>query len=287
MATLYIIGNGFDLHYGLRTLPRDFENILMTKHIYNETDNAHDILNTYGVNWNEYEKSLANLNLYEIEEQNLIMPDYSSDHESDRDGGILNMRMYVDSINEAISSALNEMVQAANEEVQRKSLLEERYQLFNRGDAILSFNYTSTIEMLFDLPLNIPILHIHGFYDAGQPLIFGYKNGSDNYARKLESSAEDGDYYVYQQREIIYDFYKSHRKIYQTNILSDFLINCGRIERIVVLGHSMGEVDSDYMEQIEYRLQPIDWKISYHNSDDVIVNSQKYSFISKVQFFCW
>lgn len=289
MAILYVIGNGFDLHYGLKTLPRDFENILMTKRIYNEIDNANDVLNAYGVNWSEYEQSLAELDLDEIENRNLIWPDYLSDHESDRDGGILNMRMYLDSIDEAISSALRDMIQAANEEVESRRLLGEHYQKFNHGDAILSFNYTSTVECLFDLPKDFPILHIHGFYEKSQPLIFGYKLGKDNYERKMRSSAEDGDYYVDQQRDLIYEFYKGQKKTIEKTILCDFLNNyCRRINQIVVLGHSLGQVDSDYMEIIESMLHPIVWEISWHYSDDiVIVNSQNYSFASKIRFFNW
>jgi len=42
-------------------------------------------LNCYGVDWNEYEQSLNDINLDEIEYQNEICPDYLSDHESDRD----------------------------------------------------------------------------------------------------------------------------------------------------------------------------------------------------------
>lgn len=287
MAILYVIGNGFDLHFGLKTLPQHFQDILMEKKIYNEIDNAYDILNAYGVNWSEYEQSLAELDLDEIENQNLIMPDYLSDHESDRDGGIINMQMYTNSINQAISSALSDMVQFANEEVERRSLSGEYYQLFKEGDAVLSFNYTSTIERLFSLPKSIPILHIHGFYEVNQPLIFGYKFGKEKYERKMVSSDEDGDYYVDQQREIVYELYKSQKKAIQLNVLERFLHNCREINQIVVLGHSMGLVDSDYMEQIESMLHPIEWKISFHNSDDVKVNSQMYSFASKIRFFNW
>lgn len=287
MAILYIIGNGFDLHFNLKTSPENFENILKKKCIYNETDNAYDILSTYGINWSEYEQSLAELDLDEIENRNIDIPDYLSDHEYDRDGGIVNMQMYIDSINEAISSALIDMVKVANGEVERRNLVGENYKLFNSGDAILSFNYTSTIEQLFDLPENIPILHIHGFYEKQQPLIFGYKLEKECYERKWKSYTEDGDYYIDQQRQIIYEFYKSQKKVIQMNILNDFLNNCRGINKIVVLGHSMGPVDSDYMEQIERVLQPLEWEIYFHDSNDVKVNSQMYSFFSKIRFIKW
>ena len=37
-----MIGNGFDLHFGLNTKPECFEEYLATKSIYNEPDNALD-----------------------------------------------------------------------------------------------------------------------------------------------------------------------------------------------------------------------------------------------------
>lgn len=137
------------------------------------------------------------------------------------------------------------------------------------------------------MPKGIPLLHIHGFYEANQSLIFGYRLGKKEYERKMRSRAEDGDYYVDQQREIIYDFYNSQKKVIQMNALEEFLHNCSEINQIVVLGHSMGQVDSEYMEQIERILHPIEWEISVHDSDDVKVNSQRYSFVSKIHFFNW
>lgn len=288
MGILYIIGNGFDRHFNLPTSPENFMKILKTKSIYNECDNAYDIMDTYCVNWSKYEQSLADINLDEIECQNLIGPDYLSDHESDRDGGILNMQMYLGSINEAISSALNDMVGAANAEVERKRLSGEQYQCFSEGDAILSFNYTSTIEKLFVLPENIPILHIHGFYEANSPLIFGYKNVKGNYKEKIEYSLQDGDYYITEQRKMIYAFYENWKKVIQMPYLNNFLMKCQGIDKIVVLGHSMAEVDSEYMEQIERVLHPEVWKISCHNDDiEVQMNAQMYSFAPKINFFPW
>lgn len=58
MRTLYIIGNGFDLHFNLKTKTDNFENYLKNQTIYNGVDNASDVFNSYGVNWYEYEQSL-------------------------------------------------------------------------------------------------------------------------------------------------------------------------------------------------------------------------------------
>lgn len=286
MRTLYIIGNGFDLHFNLKTKTDNFENYLKNQTIYNGVDNASDVFNSYGVNWYEYEQSLNDIDLDEIESQNEIQPDYLSDRESDRDGGIVNMQMYVGSLSEAIRSALEQMVISANEDA---LVLSEDFlapKLFEVGDAILTFNYTSTIEILFEVPDSVPIFHIHGCYEQDTPLVFGYRNNQNSYVKTWPDMDEDNwDYYVAQQREDVYDFYSSWEKKLEIDKLVSFLLKCGKMDRVVVLGHSMSPVDYEYMEKVDATLNPRIWEISYYNENDIHrVQSQGYSFQQKMIF---
>ena len=286
MGTLYIVGNGFDLHFKLKTRTDHFIEYLKEQSIYNEIGNAVDVLNCYGIDWCDYEQSLNDIDLDEIELQNEIQPDYLSDHESDRDGGILNMQMYVNSLSYAINSALEQMVFAANDEIRELSLRCPPKKLFKNGDAILTFNYTSTIEYLFFIPDNVPVFHIHGCYEQGSPLIFGYRSNKNSYTDAWASIDEENwDYYIAQQREAVYMFYESWRKKLQIDNLQVFLARCYGIDRIVVLGHSMSAVDFEYMEQVEKNLRPVSWEISYYNKKDIErICLQDYSFQNKIRF---
>lgn len=287
MGNLYIVGNGLDLYFKLKTKTEHFIEHLKRQSIYNEVGNAFDILKEcYGIDWCDYEQSLSDIDLDEIEFQNEMQPDYFSDHELDRDGGILNMQMYVDSISDAINSALEQMVNVANDDVRELSLYYAPKELFKRGDAILSFNYTSTIEYLFYIPDNVPIFHIHGYYEQGNPLIFGYRSNENSYNDAWASLDEENwDYYIAQQREVVYTFYENWRKKLQVDNLKAFLSRCYGIDRIVVLGHSMSVVDYEYMELIEKYFSPIIWEISYYNKGDVErVQSQGYSFQNRIRF---
>ena len=243
-------------------------------------------MNCYGVDWNEYEQSLNDINLDEIEYQNEICPDYLSDRESDRDGGILNMQMYVESISDAINSALEQMVRAANNDALRLPSHNYNKQRFQKGDAILSFNYTSTFEYLFDIPNDVPVFYIHGCYNQAEPLIFGYRNNYNSYPTTWSSmDRDDWDFYIAQQREIVYRFYESWRKKLQLNELSKFLTQCYAIDRVVVLGHSMSAVDAEYMEKIEQSIRPAVWNISYYGESDIKkIQTQDYSFQNKIVF---
>lgn len=255
MGTLFVIGNGFDLHFGLKTTTADFEEFLSRQSIEGEMDDALEVLNAYGVDWSEYEQSLADMNLNAIEMENLEFPDYMSDRESDRDGVIYQIQEYLNSINNAISSALAEMVDTANEDLEDEDISASRPRLFQDGDAVVSFNYTSTVEVLFDIPYDFPILHIHGYHANNEQLIFGYGEIKGNYHRRLEPD-EDTDFYENQQRQAIYEFYAGWQKKAKLKKLKRFLGNCQGIDQVVVLGHSMGEVDAKYMEVIEKTIRP-------------------------------
>lgn len=186
MGILYIIGNGFDLHFGLHTDTEDFEKIFATKRIYGELENAYEVLlNSYGVDWSKYEASLAGIDLDEIEEQNIGFPDYLSDHESDRNGVIFNMQMYLESVEGAIQSSLEDMVDAANDALEDIALAMGDDDELPNAAAILSFNYTSTVERLFQIPEEVPILHIHGFREARTPPNFRIRATNRNISKKI------------------------------------------------------------------------------------------------------
>ena len=323
MNTLYIIGNGFDLHHNLKTSTNDFKEILSNKKIYNQIDSALDTCGYFGVDWSEFENSLAHINLDEIEEQYLKYPDYMSDYERDRDGVIHNMELCIESLNNTINESLIEMIENANKQ------LEDTIQLldltFEDGDAILNFNYTSTIERLYLKTNNIPHLHIHGYFENKESLLFGYKYGykveeyreknfSDNeissikqkisdikentslstkekeeqiehFESILESITEGRDYYIDCQREEIIRFYKSWKKEIQIDKLENFLEKCTNISKIVVIGHSMADVDCDYMELIEEKLKPKYWQISQFKNDPNLKKLSYYSFKNKIKFY--
>lgn len=274
---LYILGNGFDLHYGLKTSTTDFVKILKKQGIYNEIENAVDVFASYGIDWGEYEESISEIDLEELEGRNIIYPDYLSDHEYDRDEGIINIQYYTESLNLSINNALNSMVDEANAQVETINGSEDK--LFENAAAIISFNYTSTYEILYGN--SVPILHIHGYYIDGEKLIFGYKSVRSKYYRWL--GHEDGDFYVNTQRELIWNFYTSWKKELQFEKLMQFLKGIS-INEIIVLGHSMSPVDSEYMELIEKILQPERWSISY-NKDRIDLST--YSFCDKAIQFKW
>ncbi len=283
---LYIIGNGFDMHHNLHTGTSDYYKLLSGKRIYDSFDNAYDLFESYGINWGEYEKSFSELDLDEIEEQIVTFPDYLSDHESDREDTIWNVNEHLRSLRQAIFGSLSEMVETANKDIDKSN--KRIYNVFENAAAIISFNYTSTVEKLYD-PKNIPILHIHGYYASGEELLFGYKDGdnSNKYRDRNFDPSDDGrDYYIDTQRESIASFYDGLKKEIQIKRLEDFLNSISnKIDQICVMGHSMSDVDGDYMEMIDHITNPIKWFISQFDGKPSIDDLKIYSFSNKIVFY--
>lgn len=277
---LYVIGNGFDLHFKLPTRVDDFKAILKTKRAY-DFCSALDFFEGYGVDWSKYESSLADIDIDYFAEDHIASPDYASDHESDRDWGITNIEIHVDYLNKAINESLEEMTKAANEKLESVPLSEEDEKLIEGGE-IISFNYTSTIERLY----HRKCFHIHGFYERGESLVFGYQNSYESrIERQLNSDCEeDHDYYIDTQKQTIDDFYHSWKKELRVAELEEYLSTWDKIDEVVVLGHSMEAVDSGYFELIERMLNPEKWIVYYH---DDIPGYKRYSFAGKVELEKW
>lgn len=290
MNILYIIGNGFDSHFGLKTKTKDFINKLKKQNVWPYGFNsAKEMFSYYWVDWGEYEESLADIDLKSIEEDNITYPNYLSDHEYDREGCIFDMQTFLETMSKAKNNALIEMIEEANEKVleiknNRKSMV-----YFDETDKIVSFNYTSTLEELFNIPEELDILHIHGYYKNNKnKLIFGYKNSKNHYEERIYADKEDSDFYVESQKESILEFYRSLQKQLQKDELNKYLDNCKEIKKIIVLGHSFSDVDIEYMEIIQKRINCPKWLISYHsNYFEMKKKIKKLSFNHKCKLFRW
>ena len=285
-TTLYIIGNGFDLFHQLHTTTTDYCEILASKDVYGTCENACEVFESYGNDWGEYEKSLSYIDLDIIEEEILSFPDYLSDHESDRDGTIWFANEHLISLRNAVFDSLREMVEMANSDIYDSD--NQIHNVFENAVAIISFNYTSTIEELYN-PKDVPILHIHGYYEDGEELLFGYKDGdnSNKYRDLNFDPSDDGrDYYIDSQRESIAGFYDGLKKEMQIKRLEEFLKNISdKVNQICVMGHSMSDVDGEYMEMLDSTINPRKWFISQFDSKPSMDDLKRYQFFNKIVFY--
>ncbi len=308
MAKLFIIGNGFDLFFELPTSTNDFVNQLEQKP-FECFESAKEAYLYYGVDWSTFEEGLASIDLEIISEEIVEGPDYMSDHESDRDGVIWTVQDYTDKLLQVREEALINMVQIAEDKIETLSTFFYPDFFDSTVDEIISFNYTSTIESLFNY--SKPIFHIHGFYKDNDYLLLGFGNESEDFYRfkaRLNSetnlskeieindieqnknlSTEEkeekirdveyyyeeyeknggNDYYIDMQYELLIDFYIANKKEKQINKLKDYLKKLKHIDEVVVLGQGMGNVDREYFELVEQNIRPEKWTISARNGDEI------------------
>lgn len=319
MKKLYVIGNGFDLNFGLSTKTRDFVTEL-EKITFDCFSSARDIYSSYGVDWSSFEEDLANLDLEEIDEEVTEAPDYMADLDSTRDGVVLKVEEYTENLLDAREKALRNMIANAEKQISKIGTISYA-DYFDSNGVILSFNYTSTVESLFDYDKEV--FHIHGSYNSDDVLVFGFKSDSadfERYSRKLDSaknarmqqeilelknnqslSEEEKNHsieeleYCYEQEwndpfldkeyEAIANFYQKNKKNFQYDKLDTFLNDVGKIDQVVVLGHGLGDVDREYFELIEKTLSPSYWIVSAYDDEDVLLMKkicESYSFKDKV-----
>lgn len=165
---LFIIGNGFDICHKLPTRYNPhFRNIA-------ERMDWQGFWSLYSCDeeslWSDFESSLSYPDFSSLTALfDGYYPDYLSDHESDRDGIITQ----VDLVGH-LESALDEFANNAENELACARPLDKFFQCFNPDDLYVNFNYTSTLQDLYEIDES-HVLHIHGHVGCS-PLLLGYKH---------------------------------------------------------------------------------------------------------------
>lgn len=266
---LFVIGNGFDLAHDLPSrFDPDFKNIARKY----EQDNFWDLYQSREDDiWSDFENLLGYPDFNTLEEIFYgYEPDYSSDRESDRDSII-----YQVELNGNLQDALYEFADKADDflcNIQANDLLE---QILDSDGYYLTFNYTHTLEEIYDIPWG-QILHIHGEVGKNN-LELGYPKGNFTPEKYTYDARGKGrgpyveieieehingieDYYVRTAYAELIDKCKSFYKEIRIDLLKDFLDkNQCKIEEIIVYGHSCA-IDFGYFSYLNTRYSNAYWK---------------------------
>lgn len=298
METLYIIGNGFDLYHGLDTKYQSFGIFLQDKH----GDLYDSLIEFYGLPyldpddqdsyydplWADFENTLANLNFeYILDENSDYLPNITSDDFRDRDLHSFQQVMegIVDNLTAKMYGAFKEFILAVKFPNDVNGI-----QLKIDSDALfLNFNYTDTLERFYNVN-DSRILYIHNKATSDDTLVLGH--GTDPSAFKSEEEIQpDGlseeEIYEWQQQigenydysyesgkdELLAYFSKSFKST--TEIMDNnnaFFLSVKKTRNIIVLGHSISNVDQPYFRKILTSLENenIVWSASYHRNKQPI-----------------
>jgi hypothetical protein len=262
---LYIIGNGFDLYHGLNTNYFDFYNwakekypnfIYMMENLYTKIDPKDNKL----MLWKDFEEALKhNEDLQKIHEFTL---DYVSDFES------LPIEKQQTFASEEVKKTLDKITPFFKEWVNTFS---EKYKdvkkilPLGKNSKYITFNYTRVLEDVYGIDGNEHVWHIHGSVND-ENVITGYDTSLISetiFGTPIEEASE---------REILKELQKMRKptETIYTNRPKAFKDPLYEINTIIVIGHSLADVDIPYFRYIIEPLSDyndIEWQFWVHKKE--------------------
>lgn len=282
MNKLYIIGNGFDLHHGLPTSLSGFRNYSKYSAFHTLYENGVFMMNadqTLNEHWEHLEANLANFDMDELIER---MNQYYDDdpHENQF---VYEVENAIYKLTKGLSEDLNEYLSLAeNYPVEQDKILN-----LDSSARFLCFNYTNTLERIYNISPE-HICYIHGKLNTPEmPIVMGHgmktyeckpQPGIDVSTLSEEEMDAFFDSYSADYECAIHEAYEYFRRSYKDTdacikASRAFLQSLSDTDKIVILGHSLGEIDKSYFDYINEIVGPnCQWWASYYQSSqkDVI-----------------
>ncbi|MDH5935631.1 bacteriophage abortive infection AbiH family protein [Vibrio splendidus] len=284
MNKLYIIGNGFDLHHGLPTSLTGFRNYSEYSDFYRLYENGVFMMSanqTLDEHWQHLETNLANFDVDELIE-------YASQYYDDdphENQFVYEIENAIGAITTGLKEDLNKYLSLAeNHTVEQAKILQ-----LDTSARFLCFNYTNTLERIYNIPSD-RICYIHGKLNSSEaPIVVGHGMEASEYKvqppidistlseQEIEAFSDsyspDYEYAVSEAHGYFKRSYKDTDSCIQASSL--FLQSLVDIDRVMILGHSIAEIDEPYFGYINKIVgSNCQWWASYHSSSqrDVIHN---------------
>ncbi len=293
MKTLYIIGNGFDIHHKLDTRYQSFANYLAE----NNSEVYDLLLNYYGLPditnpeltdeeyalWSRFEQALADLDyLTVLDDNSELIARPGAEYFRDRDWHSyqVEMELIIKDLTTTLISDFNSFIL----DIEYENIPDDMLIELEDDNHFLNFNYTETIQKGYGIPEE-RITYIHNRADTDNcTLILGHGTDPANFEEIEEEPpqglSEEELYEWQEQKADEYDFsyesakqeilsyytkaFKNTASIIESNI--DFFANLTEVETVIVLGHSISEVDLKYFEVLKAKLnENVIWTVSYYS----------------------
>ncbi|MFM4702916.1 bacteriophage abortive infection AbiH family protein [Aeromonas bivalvium] len=264
MKTLYVIGNGFDRHHKLPTSYSCF---------YQEYSEMLDGLSDYFPNNNDedpWHKFEDNLGKYDHE---IIFSECNHLDIGDDKFKLSMLYGLEDELSEQTDNIVSTLQDAFSEwinsiEIYPEAIV-ERLNITSKS-LFLSFNYTTTLEKIYNIPKN-SILYIHGCAERYDDLIFGHGVDIDEEpefdvdGESLRTPFSDA---IASSRYPLSALKKPVPEIINRNIT--FFSSLSRLEQVLILGHSISDVDHPYFMKIKENVPDnCKWVVSYYSNDEI------------------
>lgn len=251
MKVLYIIGNGFDLHHNLPTQYSDFSDYLKKKNI--ELYNALEHCCKFDYKWRDFEDKLSTFSI-----KGLV--DYNKEF-INGDGVEYPLSAILEQAKEKLEYLPNELNNWIIETIEYpvKNEIENTID-FQENALFLTFNYTKTLEEVYGIRNvwhihNSPTEIINNRYDAFpdekklSDIVVGYDENKVFSVPDFEfenqicgTNFEDVFSWLQKPTSSIISINKQKFNAYKS------------VEKVIILGHSLGDCDIPYFQEIEKRI---------------------------------
>ncbi|MEZ8159109.1 AbiH family protein [Vibrio splendidus] len=257
MTTLVIIGNGFDIWNGLLTSYWHFHEE------YSDSLEEHiqyfDDFCDVDAEWSNFEESLGSFNQDNFHDNAVLQPSLEEMAEDRKllygfEDEILNKK---DELVDEITKAFHSWISSVDVNMAKKLIeFPECYKFIN-------FNYTTILQDIYLVPES-NILHIHG--KVKKKLFFGHGLGNDSsgsVSEKTDPWFEQSQRDVSSVRGV---FHKPVDEILERN--KSQLEGYGDVKEIVVIGHSINDIDMPYFQCILDAYPNAEWQNYNHENLD-------------------
>ena len=329
MSRLIILGNGFDLHYGLPTKYKEHLVPILKK---NNKDFFKIVDSIYFKGnpklWSDFEGEIGYIKDDEIlhtkfsEDLNLVFDvqpdtfpfesendgaDWMKEYEAAHEARSLtpnfkkafkeNNKEFIKEVFPFLEKGLRAMCEEAEDELEVKIsdyLIEKDFN-FRRDDKFITFNYTNTLEQIYDFIPEENICHLHKSLREPGFLIFGnsrnkivpsFCNFSEenpyfDYGYNVEDESDSSRAYLEAVNFVDQDFDEYNdaankiidklNKKFEKNIQRDrieLFLSDKDINEVWVFGTSIGDVDIPYFSYIKEKYPLAKWWISYYGEKE-------------------
>ena len=269
MKHLYIIGNGFDLHAGLKTSYKDFCLWLKQNYVF-IYENMNATFDIKGDWWNNFEVELGNLDIKRFVKK--FSPPEMSEEEILKE---LEKVKYNEESNLPISlSFANETPCAYRltglldilqyyfekwvDDCQKLVSIQRYVNLEFYDSFFINFNYTDVLQNIYKIP-DDRVVHIHGRASKHNRLIFGHKSYFDM-GKFTNPDCQKTLFELSKYEKNPYEYIHKHK-------LVDLFLE--DVEFIHIYGLSFSAVDEDYLNWIKLHTpKNSKWEISWYTEDD-------------------
>lgn len=262
--TLFIIGNGFDIAHGIKSSYNDFHDWLLQNR-YNEFVSVLEsmfptIKEGKPLLWKDFENAIG---IYDPKQIHMKYFQGVDSYQYPKETQIKvaeRIRPFIEMIPRTLIEWTRDIT---------VFLCKKKYEGLTQDCKYFTFNYTMVLEKTYGInPYDI--CHIHGCIDDDR-IIVGHNHKRD------PQNEDDNLFNVKMSRRNIVELMNKNEKpvmdIIQKKI--HFFCSLYDIQRIIVIGHSMAEVDMPYFEEISKHVNSeCIWHFYWHDPNEQGVFSQ-------------